>query len=86
MESVPTYSIPGGYVHKFFGVLIHKEVLGERSSRENNLLRSVLVNHGGVFLVTQTYGEVFWWGVVHWGKYNFLRSSILTYEEVFDDV
>ena len=59
MESVPTYSIPGGYVHKFFGVLIHKEVLGERSSRENNLLRSVLVNHGGVFLVTQTYGEVF---------------------------
>ena len=59
MESVPTYSIPEGYVHKFFGVLIHKEVLGERSSRENNLLRSVLVNHGGVFLVTQTYGEVF---------------------------
>ena len=59
IESVPTYSIPGGYVHKFFGVLIHKEVPGERSSRENNLLRGVLVNHGGVFLVTQTYGEVF---------------------------
>ena len=59
MESMPTYSIPRGYVHKFFGVLIHKEGLGERSSRENNLLRSVLVNHGGVFLVTQTYGEVF---------------------------
>ena len=75
-------------MHKFFGVLTHEEFLGERSTRENNSLRSVFVTYRGVFLVTQTYREVFCRGVVHWGKYNSLRSLvvILTYEEVFDSV
>ena len=88
MGFVPTYSIPRGFVHKFFSVLTYEEVLGKRSTRGNNSLTSVYVTHGGVFLVTQTYEEVFWRGVVHWGKYNLLRSSmvILTYKEVFDSV
>ena len=33
------------------GVLTYKEVLGEKSTRENNLLRRVLVTHGGAFLI-----------------------------------
>ena len=61
MGFVPTYSIPRGFVHKFFSVLTYEEVLGKRSTRENNLLTSVYVTHGGggVFLVTRTYEEVF---------------------------
>ena len=59
MGSMPAYSIPRGYVHKFFSVLTYEEVLGEKSTRENNSVRSVYVTHGGVFLVTQTYEEVF---------------------------
>ena len=35
------------------GVLTYKEVLGERSTRENDLLRSVLVTRRGAFLVIQ---------------------------------
>ena len=41
------------------GVLTYKEVLGERSTGENDLLRSVLVTHEGAFLVVLTYEEVF---------------------------
>ena len=52
MGSMPAYSIPRGYVHKFFSVLTYEEVLGEKSTRENNSLKSVCVTHGGVFLVT----------------------------------
>jgi len=33
------------------GVLTYEEVLGERSTRENDLLSSVLVTYGGAFLV-----------------------------------
>ena len=40
------------------GVLTYKEVLGERSIGENDLLRSVLVTHIGAFLVISTYTEV----------------------------
>ena len=40
-------------------VLTYEEVLGERSTGETNLLRSVLVTHGGAFLVILTYEEVF---------------------------
>ena len=39
-------------------VLTHKEVLVVRSTRENNLLRSVLVAQGGAFSVFLTYEEV----------------------------
>jgi len=42
-----------------FIVLIYKEVLGVRSTGENNLLRSVLVAHEGAFLVILTYEEAF---------------------------
>ena len=35
------------------GVLTYEEVLGERSTRENDLLRSVLVTRRGAFLVIQ---------------------------------
>jgi len=41
------------------GVLTYKEVLGERPTVENDLLRSVLVTCGGAFLVILTYEEVF---------------------------
>ena len=40
------------------GVLTYGEVLGERFTRENDSLRSVLVTHGA-FLVILTYEEVF---------------------------
>ena len=40
------------------GVLTYKEVLGERSTGENDLLRSVLVTHREAFLVILTYMEV----------------------------
>ena len=40
-------------------ILTYKEVLGERSTRENDLLRSVLVTYRGAFLVILTYEEVF---------------------------
>ena len=39
-------------------VLAHEEVLGVRSTRENNSLRGVLVAHRGAFLVILTYEEV----------------------------
>ena len=44
--------------HVTLVVLTHKEVLGVRSTGENNLLRNVLVAHGGAFLVILTYKEV----------------------------
>ena len=41
------------------GVLTYEEVLGERSTGENDLLRIVLVTREGAFLVISTYEEVF---------------------------
>ena len=41
------------------GVLTYEEVLGERSIGENDLLRSVLVTHEGVFFVISTYKKIF---------------------------
>ena len=41
------------------GVLTYGEVLGERSTWENDLLRSVLVTREGAFLIILTYREVF---------------------------
>ena len=40
-------------------VLNYEEVFGERSTWENDLMRSVLVTHEGAFLVILTYVEVF---------------------------
>ena len=52
------YSIPMEYVHKFLVFLTHEEVLGVWSTRENDLLRSVLVAHKGAVLVIFTYEEI----------------------------
>ena len=41
------------------GVLTYREVLGGRSTKENDLLRSVLVTLEGAFLVILNYEEVF---------------------------
>ena len=41
------------------GVLTYGEVLDERSTGENDLLRSVLVTRKGAFLIILTYEEVF---------------------------
>ena len=41
------------------GVLTYREVLGKRSTGENDLLRSVLVTHGGAFWVISTYKKAF---------------------------
>ena len=55
------------------GVLTYEEVLGERSTRENDLLWSVLVTRGGAFLVIQSIRKYFM-VCSPMGKYNLLGS------------
>ena len=59
MGFVPAYSIPEGYVHKWPWCSDLQGSPWWKIHWENDLLRSVLVTHGGAFWVISTYKKAF---------------------------